>query len=118
MTTKTPKKGNYQQLREQLFEVEIKPLIDNLAAKCNEYNFPIYAGILIIDEDDKTIVNTTVLQAHEMPNSLQVCALMTREPVFAKSVADLVTTAIHVNEKLDELKAKILAKGGSHEPES
>jgi len=120
MTTKTPKKGNYSKMREQLFDVEIKPLISSLAAKCQEYNFPMYTAILIDDsEKDKSVANLTNVQIDELPSFMQLCALMTREPEIGRAVSDLVVDAMRLADKFDDLKTEMMAKnkgGDNREP--
>jgi len=116
---KTTKNGNYQQLREQLFEVEIKPLIDNLAAKCNEYNFAMYSSILILNDGDEATTNVSIVNAEDMPRVMQFCALLTRDPKLSHSVVQLIAEASNVTEKIDAIVGKdITTKGGNHEPES
>ena len=117
--TKQTKKGNYQQVREQLFDVEIKPLADSLAKKCNEYNFAMYSSILVSNDDDEATTNVSITNAEDMPSVMQFCALLTRDPKLAHSVVQLIAEASNVTEKIDAVVGKNkTAKGGDHEPKS
>ena len=111
--TKQTKKGNYSNMREQLFDLEIKPLISSLAAKCQEYNFPMYTAILIDDsEKDKSVVNLTNVQSDHLPRFMQLCALMTKEPGIGRAVSDLVIDAMLFADKFTDLLNK--EKGGDN----
>ena len=119
MTTKTPKKGNYENMREQLFDLEIKPLAEALAKKCNEYNFAMYSSILIFNDGDEATTNVSITNAEDMPSVMQFCALLTRDPKLAHSVVQLIAEASNVTERIDACvgKGKTM-KGDDHEPES
>ncbi len=118
MTTKMPKKGNYEKMREQLFELEIKPLAEALAAKCKEYNFPMYANILIDDSNNKTVTNVSIVLGEEMPNRMQLCAVLTKEPKIVSAIVDMLSGALSFNDKIKKLGMSIDVVGGSdHEPQ-